>query len=289
MLTGKSIWHVNQDMGKCFEVDSIKGYYNNLTEKVTKMPELLENDALPMLETDKGDIKMPVAIFQYGLGAYDLYLQTKDEKYYKKFEQTVKWALKHQDEMGRWNTFFYVYPNNPYGAMSQGEGTSLLLRAFVETNNDLYLSAAQKAIDYMLLPIEKGGTTKYDDKDVMFAEYTHLPIVMNGWIFAWWGLYDYVLATDDDGYYKDLLDRSCLTLAKYLSDFKTSYWSKYDLAGMMASPFYHNLHIAQMQVMYKLTGYIIFNEYALRWEKQQKSILCKSTAFVKKAMQKLAE
>ena len=31
MLSGKSIMHVNQDLGRLFDVDIIKGYYNNLT------------------------------------------------------------------------------------------------------------------------------------------------------------------------------------------------------------------------------------------------------------------
>ena len=289
MLTGKSIWHVNQDIGKCFSVDSIKGYYNNMTEKVTKLPELLENDGLPLLNTGEKKVEMPVAIFQYGLGAYDRYLQTGDKRYLIKFNQTVKWAIEHQDDKGRWNTFFYVYPEHPYGAMSQGEGASLLLRAYTHSGNKEYLKAAKKAIDFMLLPVDKGGTTIYDKDDVVFAEYTHLPVVMNGWIFAWWGLYDYVQATKDEGAYKEKLDKSVSTLLSYLPRFKSFYWSKYDAAGMMASPFYHNLHIAQMQAMYQLTGNETFVVYAKKWGKQQHNIVCKTMAFVKKAMQKLAE
>lgn len=289
MLTGKSIWHVNQDIGKCFSVDSIKGYYNNMTEKVTKMPELLDNDNLPLLNTGNGEVEMPVAIFQYGLGAYDLYLQTGGEKYLKKFNQTVEWTVAHQDEKGRWNTFFYVYPEHPYGAMAQGEGTSLLLRAYIHSGNREYLEAAKKAIDFMLLPVDKGGTTIYDKDNVVFAEYTHLPVVMNGWIFAWWGLYDYIMATKDEGVYKEKLDKSVSSLLSYLPRFKSFYWSKYDTAGMMASPFYHNLHIAQMQAMYQLTGNETFAIYAKKWSKQQHNIVCKTMAFVKKAKQKLAE
>lgn len=289
MLTGKSIWHVNQDIGKCFAVDSVKGYYNNLTEKVTKMPQLLDSNELPMLNTANGDVEMPVAIFQYGLGAYDLYLQTGEEKYLKKFNQSVKWALDHQDEQGRWNTFFYVYPDHPYGAMAQGEGASLLLRAYSHEGNIEYLKAAQKAIDFMLLPVNKGGTTIYDNNGVVFTEYTHLPIVMNGWIFAWWGLFDYVLMSHDTDTYKDKMDKSVSTLISYLPRFNSFYWSKYNAADIMASPFYHNLHIAQMQAMYALTGEEIFALYAKRWHKQQKNPVCKTLAFVKKAIQKLAE
>lgn len=290
MLSGKSIWHVNQDIGKVFSINEIEGYYNNLTEKVTKLPELLYTDQLPKLDLDNGQkVYMPVAIFQYGLGAYDLYLQTGEKKYLKKFYQAVEWTVAHQDEKGRWSTFFYIYPEHPYGAMAQGEGASLLLRAYTHSGHIKYLESSQKAIDFMLLSVDKGGTTIYDNNGVMFAEYTHLPIVMNGWIFAWWGLYDYVLATHDTGDYKDLLERSCNTLVYFLPRFKASYWSKYDLGGMMASPFYHNLHIAQMQAMYELTSEDVFSQYARRWERQQKNPFCKSLAFVKKAAQKIAE
>ena len=289
MLIGKSIWHVNQDMGKCFAVDSIKGYYNNLTEKVTKLPDLLDNKKLPLLNIGQKEVEMPVAIFQYGLGSYDLYLQTGDKRYREKFIVTVDWAIENQDEKGRWNTFFYVYPDSPYGAMSQGEGASLLLRAYILSGDEKYLKAAKKALDYMLTPVEKGGTTFYQNDDIIFAEYTHLPIVLNGWIFAWWGLYDYVLATNDKSYYSESLEKSCASLEKYLPLFKASYWSKYDLKGKLASPFYHKLHIAQMQAMYQLTGHVVFKQYAERWAKQQKNPFCKSTAFLKKAFQKLAE
>lgn len=68
MLTGKSILHVNQDLGKCFSKDELTGYYNNLTQKVTMLPEILETDKLPTYHTsNKEDVHFPVAIFQYGL------------------------------------------------------------------------------------------------------------------------------------------------------------------------------------------------------------------------------
>ena len=290
MLTGKSVWHVNQDIGKCFSKDEIKGYYNNMTEKVTKMPELLENEDMPQLNLANGKFTyFPVAIFQYGLGAYDLYLQTQDLRYERKFLQCVDWAMEHQDTQGRWNNFSHYCPEHPYGAMAQGEGASLLTRAFKHTNELKYLDAAKKAVDYMLLPLEQGGTAKYADEEVYLMEYTFKAMVMNGAIFAWWGLYDYVLITKDAGRYKDLMEKILESLMKVLPRFKCSYWSLYSLDGLMASPFYHNLHIAQMQAMYELTGNIIFYTYAERWKNQQSNLFCKGFAFVKKTTQKILE
>lgn len=290
MLSGRSIDHVNQDKGKCFSPTEIHGYYNNLTEKVTKNPAILDSDDLPMAYPEnQTPIYFPVAIFQYGLGAYDLYLQTKDDKYLTKFLQCVNWSVNNIDDQGRWNNFFFYTPDTPYGAMAQGEGASLLIRAYKHTGDEKYLEKAKEAIDFMLLPLEEGGTTKYDGKDAYLMEYTFKGMVMNGAIFAWWGLYDYVLATNDSGNYRNALDKTLDSLVTVLPKFKCSYWSMYSLDGLIASPFYHNLHVAQMEAMYELTKISIFKEYAIQWKRQQSNFKCKIQAFIRKAFQKIAE
>ena len=290
MLTGKSYLHVNQDLGRCFKKNKIRGYYNNMTEKVTMLPELLENDDLPKLYLEDGGFTyFPVAIFQYGLGAYDLYLQTKEEKYLRKFMQCADWAMEHQDDMGRWNNFSHFSPEHPYGAMAQGEGASLLVRAYEHTKEAKYLNAAEEAVLFMLMPLEKGGTLYMWADQAYLMEYTFLDVVLNGFIFAWWGLYDFVLAKHDKGLYWLCMDRTLKSMVHILPEFKCSYWSMYSRDGKIASPFYHNLHIAQMQAMYQLTGKEIFDEYAKLWQRQQKNIFCKSIAFIRKAVQKILE
>ena len=290
MLCGKSLLHVNQELGKCFDTNGIKGYYNDLTEKVTRQPELLGNDALPQHPTKEGEqVYFPVAIFQYGLAAYDLFLQTGDEQYKAKFRQCVEWTLANQEPSGAWNNFFFSYPEHPYGAMAQGEGASLLIRGYQESGDTRYLDAAQQAIDFMLTPLADGGTAVYEDTDIILLEYTHLPAVMNGWIFAWWGLYDYVKATHDDGIYKQRMEQSLLALEKRLNMFTEAYWSKYDLDIRIASPFYHHLHIAQMQAMFQLTGHQIFDDFARRWQADEKNWLHKKRAFITKVFQKIKE
>lgn len=288
MLTGRSILHVNQGIGKQFSFSEIRGYYNDLTEKVTKLPELLDNNELPVTLTEKGEkVLFPVAVFQYGLGAYDLYLESgkNDVRYLNKFMLCADWALSNQEPNGAWNNFFFMYPQHPYGAMAQGEAVSLLLRAYKQTADDKFLAGAKKAIDFMLEPLDKGGTAD----GYMLMEYTHLPAVMNGWIFAWWGLYDYVLTTHDENRYKEWLDRSCEALEGKLPVFSCSYWSMYDLDGHIASPFYHHLHIAQMNVMFQMTGHDCFKLYEMLWGKNEKSKIAYLRAFLKKAWQKIRE
>lgn len=291
MLTGKSVMHVNQNLGRIFSTSETKGYYNNLTEKVLMLPELLESDRLPVYAMPSGkNVTFPVDIFQYGLGAYDLYLLIGDKRYLEKFKQCCQWTVDHQESSGAWCNFFFKYPDNPYGAMAQGEAASLLIRAYKEFGDETFLKAAESAIDFMLLPLDKGGTTIYTHKgEVFLCEYTHLPVVLNGWIFAYWGLYDYVLITEDDKEYSEALSRTENTLADNLSRFSQRHWSLYDLNKKMTSPFYHRLHIAQMQAMYRLTGRDIYRQYAEKWEDDLNNPLWKTTAFIHKVWQKINE
>lgn len=291
MLLGTSPEHVHQNKGVAYSSKEVKGYYNDLREKVTiEGPSVLNTEQLPVLRLASGEsVVFPVAVFQYALGCYDLFLTQKTEIYKNKFLQCADWTITHMDDSGRWNNFSCIFPDHPFGAMAQGEGVSVLLRAYTITHDETYLLAARKAIDFMLTDISDGGTSLVNDEKLVLCEFTCSPAVLNGWIFAWWGLYDYVLVTDDKGYYQSALMKSLNTLVNMLPQFDCAYWSMYDLDGKITSPFYHNLHIAQMQVMYDLTGNPIFRVYANKWESVQKNILCMTRAFVKKAWQKILE
>lgn len=289
MLTGKSVLHVQQDLGKVFESGKLHGFFNNMTQKVTMEPELLEGEKLPQLKTEQGElVYFPVAIFQYGLGAWDLYLQTGDNRYEKKFLQCADWALEKQEDTGAWNNFFYIFPETPYGAMCQGEGASLLLRAWKYTGQEKYLDSAKKAVDFMLLPVEQGGTALYADDMLQLLEYTHQKVVLNGWVFALIGLYDWTLVCEEPCY-KNFLDQTLASLCAMLPDFDNGYWSVYDAEGRIASPFYHDLHIAQMQALYLITGNSAFDLTAKRWQTYKNKNWNSTRAFLKKAWQKIAE
>lgn len=291
MLLGKSVEHVHQNRGVAYSTKEIRGYYNDFREKITLGDlSILNTEKMPVLNlADGGTTVFPVAVFQYALGCYDLFLTQKKDIYLNKFLQCAEWTLRKMDTKGRWDNFSFVYPNYPYGAMAQGEGASVLVRAYTVTHNDAYLKAAKKAIDFMLLDISDGGTSLVSEEKLILCEYTIPAVVLNGWIFAWWGLYDYVLATNDRDTYRNAMDKSLKTMIDMLPQFDCAYWSMYDLEGKITSPFYHNLHIAQMQAMYELTEQPIFDLYAIKWEKEQKNLLCKTKAFVKKAWQKIKE
>jgi len=68
---------------------------------------------------------------------------------------------------------------------------------------------------------------------------------------------------------RGIWDRSLTTLEHNLESFDTGYWSLYDVAPVglrnVASPFYHRLHIVQMDVMWRLTGKECFRACRDRW------------------------
>lgn len=287
MLMGNSISHVDQGVGKIYSTDKIEGYYNNLTEKVIKRGEL--TTVVPMSRVDTGEnIYFSIEIFQYGLGAYDLYLMNNEKVMLEKVIACADWAVENQQNDGSWVTFAYENPKHPYSSMAQGEGISLLLRAYIETNDQKYLDVTEKAKKYMLMPIEKGGTTRYENNDVFLYECTHDPLILNGWIFSLWGLWDYCKFSKDENTQK-ILSKTLLSLESKLPEFDMKYWSKYEDGKRICSPFYHKLHIAQLRVMYEFTGNEIYSQYIDKWERYQNSFWKRKRAFIKKAAQKIFE
>lgn len=288
MLSGKSVYHVCQNEGMIYSIDEIKGYYNNLTEKVTRFG--MPGTEIPKIRVDTGEeLYFPITIFQYGLAAYDLYLLNDDIEMLNKAIACADWAVANQQADGGWKTFDYENPQLPYSSMAQGEGISLLLRVHITTGKDIYFKCATLAKNHMLKPISDGGTAKYDGEELYLYEYCYMPLILNGWIFSIWGLFDYYKFTDDSSV-KEKLDCTLSSLRKKLPIYDIKYWSKYEESGKhICSPFYHNLHISQLKVMYQLFGDEIYNEYANKWEDYTKSFWKPKLAFIKKAIQKILE
>ena len=138
----------------------------------------------------------------------------------------------------------------------------------------------------MLKEKEDGGVTQKKGNEIVFLEYTHLPVVLNGWIFAFFGLYDMSLC---DSSYTNEVEKAVRTLKKELNKYDNGYWSLYDEKGMIASPFYHNLHIALLEALYVLTEDEIFKEYQEKFEAYKDSWINAKRAFIVKAVQKIKE
>lgn len=180
-----------------------------------------------------------------------------------------------------------------YSGLAQGQGISLLLRAYRATGCRAYYEAAQQAFAALLVPVDQGGVIFVDDQDhVWIEEYivdppTH---ILNGAIWASWGVFDYWLATREP-LALSLFNQLMVTLEHNLHRYDIGFWSLYEQSGtrlsMLASPFYHQLHIVQLRILATLTGEDIFRDYAQRWEGYARSRINRSVAFGYKFVFKL--
>jgi len=242
----------------------------------------------------------PIAIAQWGLGNYNLFCQTQNEERKKKFLAASDWLCAHLEPTSYgswvWNHHFDWEYRSPlkapwYSALAQGQGISLLVRAYRETGAVAYLEAAERAFTGFLKSTSEGGVTFTDARgNLWFEEYIVSPPthILNGFIWAAWGVYDYFLATQS-GAARDLFEQAVRTLRENLDRYDLGFWSLYEQSGtplpMVASPFYHRLQVVQLRVMHRLTGDEIFARFAFKWEGYARSrakrtrALCYKSAF----------
>jgi len=292
MLAGKSYHHKPQNLGKVFEPNKLRGYFNDLTGKILWTGEV-GADGVPVNTLSNGrKFQFPISITQKALGHWDQWLMKKDEKDKREFLTLCNWLLEHQDESGGWDTWqaYLGLQYSKYSAMTQGQGLSVLSRALKLTNDSRFRQAAEKAFDLFLIGAEEGGVTYFEGDAVFLEEAPSQPrnTVLNGWIFALFGLYDYNLAVDQ-ARVGDIFEQSIDTLAQHLAGYDSGYWSYYDSQKRLSSYFYHRLHISQIKALSLISENPVFEEYHQRWMDFEDKFINRTRAFVVKAFQKLKE
>jgi heparosan-N-sulfate-glucuronate 5-epimerase len=255
MLVGDSYWHRDQGLGRHFVPGRLLGYYNNLSSKI-EWQGPVDHAGLPLVRTPGGTcVHQPIILLQKALGHWDIWLGSgrQSVQHWRSFLQIARWTLDSQDENGGWEAWppgFRRTGSLPYSAMAQGEAASVLVRAFSATGDDAYLEGARRALSPMLLPIKKGGTSWLTSEGLILEEVPfRVPkTILNGWIFALYGLYDFTIA-DDSQDAQEALEATLSALLARLQMYDAQFWSFYDTSGTLASPFYHRLHIAQLEAL----------------------------------------
>ncbi len=263
-----------------------------------------DKNGIPMLDY-QGSIGLqynPIAISQWGLGNYNLWHETKSTIFFEKFIKSANWLIENLEEnkygLKVWMHYFdFEYMSrlkSPwYSGLAQGQGISVLLRAFKETNNNKYKIAAKETFQSFLYNTNDGGVNYKDsDGDNWIEEYIVFPPthILNGFIWSLWGIYDYALFFNDKKVAKQFKNYSN-TIIKNLNKYDIGYWSKYEQTKkslpMIASEFYHKLHIVQLEIMYDLTGEKIFLEFNHKWKKYLNNYFFKVISFFHKAIFKV--
>lgn len=279
------IYHSRQGLGRAFEPSGLHGYFNDLTSK-TRHRGLYDRDGLPLLTESRGrPFYHPVVICQWGLGHYDLFLLSGQEVHLALFTRAAEWLIRNQDPEGGWTCFDlgtarpvaavrtgvpygWHSATSPYSALAQGEAVSLLVRASEISRRREFSDAARAAWRLMTLPEDAGGVCSHSSRGPRFLEVPgkgNVPI-LNGWIFAMFGVWDFWLCTKELGAL-EFFDQCYVSLAMHLADFDLTWWSAYDLDGHVAKPFYHHLHVAQLSALCAIRGDAAVSAIAARWKR----------------------
>ena len=304
LLGGKShltFWHETPAENPNAIPGELGEYYMLFSEKADYQG-AYDAEGVPQLDYH-GHIGLqynPIAIAQYGLGNYNHWRRSADPDRRRKVLLVADWLSSRLEQNAQglavWNHHFdWEYRETLrapwYSALAQGQGISLLVRAHRETGDSRYLDAARSALTAFYRPVSDGGVAFTDESgDLWFEEYIVSPPthILNGFVWATWGIYDYFLATNDNSV-QELFSRAVQTLLHNLDRYDLGFWSLYEQSGtrlpMVASRFYHQLHIVQLRIMHRLTGEQAFARVADRWESYARSrrkrarALCYKSAF----------
>ena len=282
------------EVGTRFNRSSRRGYYIDLTSKAT-------GTTWPPSWLGDGYGHVPLA--QLGLGHFERYTDTEDEQQLAHARTAGDHLVATQvreagPHLGGWrHTFPYAHraPLHPpwLSAMAQGEAASLLARLGEETSDERYVEAALLALRPMSVPVESGGVLGDLDGLPFLEEYPSTPQshVLNGAVFALWGIRDVALSTGDAAIETQHFE-ALAALVATCARFDTGRWSRYDLfpdpPQNVASSFYHHLHISQLKALHGIYGVTEFGDLADRFEAYERRLTLRGIAFARKVSYRIA-
>jgi hypothetical protein len=292
ILVGQSYYHQPQRLGKVFRPGELAGYFNDLSAK-THWTGYTDGEGIPVTILNDGrKVYFVTTIVQKALGHWDKWMLTHNENDKEEFLKLCRWLLVRQDNNGGWPVWSELGLSliSPYSAMTQGECISAFVRAWKLTGDEAFIEGARQALNLMCKPIDSGGTAIIRGTSLFLEEAPakNRSSILNGWIFALFGLYDFSLAFNDKNAL-ELFRLSLDTLKKHLQDYDTGYWSYYDIRGHLASPFYHDLHIHQLTALAMVDIDPIITKFLKRWISYHQSWKNRVKAIIIKIIQKVKE
>jgi len=223
----------------------------------------------------------PVAYAQYGISALLEYQKTGEQIWLDR-------ALRHAQRLEQMRTerdgawyfpylFDWTYPGATihapwWSAMAQGEALSLFVRLYEQTGDENWRSA----VDHTWLSLKQPRSaaepwaTMTDQELLVFEEYAGdaAPLkVLNGHLFALFGVYDYWRLTGDAEAVAYLDGAATTTLAvmpKIGVANGISYYCWQDACrkSVWQNPTYHVIHSWQLDTLARLTGDARFSQWA---------------------------
>jgi hypothetical protein len=258
--------------------DPESGYYNDLRVELDTDDPIEARRLLQALVANR-ERANHVTIAQLALGAWQM--RGEDEAWLRVFAEGAEWLAGALDDDGGLQYLFampHTFEISPpwYSAMAQGEAASLFVRAALTLGDDTFADAAERAIQPLMR--EDSTIVARTPEGPVLQEYPTQPPshVLNGWMFALWGLYDVAKLAERAGRAAPDAQRAFLdgttALVRRVDLYDAGLgWSRYDLYPHrlmhVASPFYHRLHVALLNATADLTGEDALRRKAAVWEK----------------------
>jgi hypothetical protein len=249
---------------------------------------LLDADGFPVdvdnQLPDKPHYYNPVTTAQYGLTQYALYLSGQQSS--AKFLSVANHLISLMSSDGAlrypipWDYHTTALSPGWVSGLAQGTALSVFARAWTLTNDPKWMAAGTSVLNFMLIPTSQGGTRgNLVDLDpsltdtTTFEEITCHPdcTILNGFLYALLGLYDWGMVTGDRTALATFLE-GAKTASNILHYYDIGGFSAYDLRQVIqgqtpATPLaYHSRHIALTNALYSITADPVFRQWRDTWE-----------------------
>jgi hypothetical protein len=282
--------------GRHVDPEGVRGYpidFSSKAESATVLPGFV----------DEPGRYLWVAHAQRGLGQFERYVAGDGEEWLDGARRAAELLVEHQERGGvhdgGWvqrRPYPHTYALEPpwVSAMAQGEAASLLVRVAAETDDDRFAEAAARALRLIAVPSSEGGASAELDGRPLPEEYPTDPpsFVLNGAIFALWGLRDVAVALVDADAERRFA-AGADALAASIARWDTGGWSRYDLyphrVVNVASRAYHRLHVAQLEALDELAPRAELRSAADRFAGYAASPRRRAGALARKAVFRVAE
>jgi heparosan-N-sulfate-glucuronate 5-epimerase len=237
-----------------FQHIDAEGYTNQFGRKFDKDGVLMQ-----------GKEYHPLTICVYGTLCYDNFRATGDSMYYYRVLNQYKF-------FGEPNNIVYSDSNQCaglpyrfdaqgmkapwYSAMTQGIAASYLLRYYELTGDKNAMELSRKIIRFMLKPENKGGTLGRSlEGGPWLEEYPgnmKSKSVLNGFINAYLGLYEYCIYFPKDEHAALMRDSCYSEFITNVHKYDTPNWTAYSRHGTPISNSYLRYQLEQMDHLYSL-------------------------------------
>ena len=246
-----------------------------------------DEEGMPKVQYGNSYYYNPVTLAQYSLSIYGEYLKGENTK--ENFLKIVDKLLTLQDNRGGflynfpWRYYLNNYDYKPgwVSGMAQGQAMSVLARAYKITGDRNYLEAGNKALNFLITPISKGGVMSNLGSlspslinNIMFEEYiSDVPTyTLNGFMFSLLGLYDWAnIDVSTKNIAENYFNEGIKSLTKILNFYDIGGFTCYDLGHITKNrekPHiavnYHGVHIYLLNALYSITNNkVLYDNYRL--------------------------